>query len=102
MDDDSFAIIAGFEWDENKRLANVAKHGIDFVDAVDVFADPVLFTYRSVRRRAEERNVSIGVSKGNVIAVVSTWRKGKLRIISVRAARKNEREIYDKKSQESR
>lgn len=21
-----------FEWDENKRLANIRKHGIDFVD----------------------------------------------------------------------
>jgi uncharacterized DUF497 family protein len=26
-----------FEWDEGKRLANMAKHGLDFVDA------PVLF-----------------------------------------------------------
>ena len=26
-----------FEWDESKRLANVAKHGIDFSDAVQIF-----------------------------------------------------------------
>ncbi len=26
-----------FEWDEAKRQANILKHGIDFVDAVEVF-----------------------------------------------------------------
>ena len=26
-----------FEWDEDKRLANIAKHGIDFEDAQDLF-----------------------------------------------------------------
>ncbi|WP_414710274.1 BrnT family toxin [Pseudorhodoplanes sp.] len=30
----------GFEWDESKRQTNIAKHGIDFVDAVAVFDDP--------------------------------------------------------------
>ena len=28
-----------FEWDEKKRLLNLEKHGIDFVDAVDIFED---------------------------------------------------------------
>jgi len=26
-----------FEWDERKRLANLEKHGLDFIDAVAVF-----------------------------------------------------------------
>ena len=26
-----------FEWDEDKRLANLRKHGIDFVDIPSVF-----------------------------------------------------------------
>ena len=30
-----------FEWDEGKREANLVKHGVDFVDAVEVFADPL-------------------------------------------------------------
>ena len=29
-----------FEWDDNKRCSNVAKHRIDFVDATEVFRDP--------------------------------------------------------------
>ena len=31
-----------FEWDETKRAANLAKHGIDFVDALEMFAAPML------------------------------------------------------------
>ena len=26
-----------FEWDEQKRLANARKHGMDFADAVSIF-----------------------------------------------------------------
>ena len=33
-----------FEWDEAKRLANLAKHGIDFLDAKAAIENsPVLF-----------------------------------------------------------
>ena len=28
-----------FEWDEEKNVANVKKHGIDFEDAIRVFED---------------------------------------------------------------
>jgi len=28
-----------FEWDENKRLYNIEKHGLDFQDADAVFKD---------------------------------------------------------------
>ena len=28
-----------FEWDSNKAIANIKKHGIDFADAVTVFDD---------------------------------------------------------------
>jgi hypothetical protein len=29
-----------FEWDEAKRRANLARHGVDFLDVLSVFADP--------------------------------------------------------------
>ena len=32
-----------FEWDDAKRQLNVEKHGIEFVDATEVFADPRQF-----------------------------------------------------------
>lgn len=39
-----------FEWDENKRQANLAKHHIDFQDAKRVFDGPVF-----ERRGVEEK-----------------------------------------------
>ena len=30
------------EWDEDKRLNNIQKHGFDFADAVEMFSRPVL------------------------------------------------------------
>jgi len=87
---------SGFEWDEEKRRANVAKHHIDFIVATEVFADPRQFSYRSPHRSNEERYVSVGKVREKIIAVVFTQRGGNLRIISARAARKNERERYDR------
>ena len=94
MEEDYSTRISAFEWDDNKRRANVAKHGIDFVDATEVFADPKQYTYRSAPHTSEERYVSVGMSHGSLIAVVFTRRETKLRIISARAARKSERERY--------
>ena len=94
--DELFAHVVGFEWDESKRRANLQKHGIDFASATDVFADPKQFTYRSARHFAEQRYVSVGRMRELLIAVVSTPRNGKLRIISARIARRSERDRYDK------
>lgn len=81
-----------FEWDESKRLANLAKHGIDFRDAVGVF-DRSHLTVRSTHE-GEARHISLGLVGEAVVAVVWTDRDGTIRLISVRAARRNERQIY--------
>ena len=83
----------GFEWDENKRRANIEKHGLDFNDAKDVFLDPRQFTYRSAHSR-EPRYVTVGTVGGLLVAVVSTLRQEKIRIISARVARRSERIQY--------
>lgn len=83
-----------FEWDENKRRANVDKHAIDFGDARDVFDDPNAFTYASHRAGDERRYVTVGVADGVLMAVVFTRRGPAIRIISARAARRSERESY--------
>lgn len=36
-----------YEWDEQKRLFNIDKPGMDFTDAVQVFDGRPQFTYRS-------------------------------------------------------
>jgi hypothetical protein len=83
-----------FEWDDNKRRLNIAKHGIDFADAAEVFGDPKQYTYRSTARSSETRFVSVGTAAGSLIAVVFTWRGRTVRIISARAARRSERDKY--------
>ncbi len=82
-----------FEWDENKRHANLEKHGIDFVDAIQIFADAACIEFDSVRN-GEKRYQVIGMVEEVVILLVYTGRSEKKRVISARRASKKEREVY--------
>ena len=83
-----------FEWDEAKRQANLAKHGIDFIDAGYIFDGE--FVEREDRRRAygESRYQVTGVVGGRILRVVYTRRGDRCRIISARRVRRNERRDY--------
>ena len=81
-----------FEWDENKRSSVVARHGIDFEDAIQIFDGPVWETLSP--RPGEQRWLAIGVVNGIEIAVVYTVRNGCRRIITARRARAYERRDY--------
>lgn len=82
-----------FEWDEAKRWLVLEKHGIDFVDAVRVFAGPKLVL--SSPRGDEPRWMAIGYVNGRCIAVVFTRRDDVVRIITARRARDYERKAFD-------
>jgi hypothetical protein len=81
-----------FEWNERKRLTNVAKHGIDFIDAKEIWAGDVLEAPSP--RHEEARFIAYGVVEGRIIAVVFTRDGETLRLISARRARNYEREAY--------
>lgn len=81
-----------FEWDEEKRRATYEKHGIDFRDAVEIFSGQHLDV--PARSEVEPRRCAIGEVDGIMIAVVYTARYGKIRIITARRARRNERRAY--------
>lgn len=82
---------AEFEWDENKRLANIRKHGVDFIAAKRIFGEGFIEA-RPVRRGAEERWEAFGTTKqGQTLLVVFAWRRGKRRLISARPASRGER-----------
>ena len=83
-----------YDWDENKRRANVEKHGIDFLDAIEAFTDPQGYVYRSPRQQTERRLVAVGLVKGTLAAVIFTERGDRVRIISARPARRSERRQY--------
>jgi uncharacterized DUF497 family protein len=74
-----------FEWDERKRLAILAKHGLDFFDVIGVF---------EAQAGEEERFLAIGVFAGRFVTVVYTTRSEAIRIISFRRARHEERQKY--------
>jgi uncharacterized DUF497 family protein len=85
-----------FEWDETKNRANIRKHGIDFVDAVDVFNHPVLTLLDDREDYGEERWIALGWMKALVGVVVYVERHGDvIRIISARKATRNEARRYE-------
>jgi uncharacterized DUF497 family protein len=83
-----------FEFDLHKSVANMEKHGIDFIDAQALWSDSNLIEI-PVTTSDEARFVVIGKIAGNHWSGVITYRGEKIRIISVRRSRKEEVEIYE-------
>ena len=83
-----------FEWDENKRKANIRKHGIDFVDIPVVFDGETVTIEDERFAYGEQRFVTLGLLQGRVVAVVHTERADHIRIISARKATKYEQRSY--------
>lgn len=80
------------EWHEHKRLANIEKHGLDFLDAATIFDAPHVIVPSA--HASEKRFLAIGVMQGRFVTVVYTIRKPVIRIISFRRSRHEEREKY--------
>ncbi|MFC5393609.1 BrnT family toxin [Bosea vestrisii] len=84
-----------FEWNYDKNATNIRKHGIAFRDAIKAFSDVNSFEYRSQGPHAEQRCVLIGSVEGRLVAVIYTVREERIRIISARAARREERNRWN-------
>jgi uncharacterized DUF497 family protein len=85
-----------YEWDEAKNASNIAKHGVGFGLAWQIFNGPVLTAIDNRRNYGEQREISIGAVDGTVIlTVVHTDRQGRMRIISARPASQRERNRYE-------
>lgn len=83
-----------YEWDKNKCERNIKKHGIDFIDALEVFNDINRVETESYQNH-EKRYKTMGKMKGIVILLVYTIRQNHIRIISARKASRYERKIYE-------
>ena len=81
-----------FEWDESKRRSNLAKHRIDFQDAIGIFDGPVF--EKASRSHGEDRVVAIGLIENIEVVVVYMIRGKGRRTISARRAHRNERQDY--------
>jgi uncharacterized protein len=86
-----------FDWDEDKRLINARKHGIDFVDALTIFEGDTVTVEDDRFDYGEARWIILGLYEDRVIVVVHTEREnGMTRIISARKATKHEANSYFK------
>ena len=83
-----------FEYDPEKSAANKAKHGVDFEEAQELWADPWLLE-APARTDDEPRFLAIGRIGGKHWSAVYVRRGDDLRIISVRRARRKEIERYE-------
>lgn len=81
------------EWDEAKRLSNLAKHRIDFAVAQDLFDGRAILTIESEYAQ-EERSLTTEIRGDRLITLVWTQRGPVIRLISARRARGAEREAY--------
>ena len=95
-----------FEWDDNKEIINLKKHGINFERAIKVFGDDYgIEEYDYIHSSYyEDRYHYIGhIGKQIIVCVVySLLNDDTLRIISARFATRIERERYYEKKNDFR
>lgn len=90
-------IIQGsFEWDSEKDMANIKKHGVSFREIIDVFDDPWFYEIYDKHHSTdtEERLIGIGANKSFYVFVISHTETKRIRIISARHATTQERKVY--------
>lgn len=83
-----------FEFDKNISGSNKEKHGIDFETAKKLWEDPNRIEIPA-RWLDEPRYILIALLNESLWSAIYTVRNKKIRIISVRKSRNDEKEIYD-------
>ena len=83
-----------FEFDLAKSKSNMQKHGIDFIQAQDLWLDEDRLEIRAKLVLDEARWALIGRLMASCWTAIFTVRANRVRIISVRRSRKEEEELY--------
>lgn len=90
-----------FEWDRKKAVGNLRKHGVSFIEATEVFNDPLAIRLLDIDNSNEEdRWITLGQA-GNqrLVVTVHTWQEDDdniyVRIISARKATTHEIKQYE-------
>jgi uncharacterized DUF497 family protein len=84
-----------FEWDEAKRTANLAKHGFDFADVVQLDWTTAVYVADLRKDYGEDRVLAFAVWDGRLYQVAFTRRGQTTRVVSFRRASRRERKKYD-------
>ena len=89
------SLLNSFVWDIQKNALNTEKHGVTFEQAVELWSDhssKELYLFYE----GEERWMRIGKLDRKIWVAIFTVRKERIRLISVRRARKKEEDFYEK------
>ena len=86
-----------FEWDHQKAVSNLRKHGVSFEEGVSVFYDPLAASFVDPDHSlGEARFVAVGYSRQNRLLVVAYAERAEvIRIISVRDATSHEKKRHE-------
>ena len=84
------------EWDSEKAISNLQKHGVSFEEASTALLDPLALAQEDATSEGEPRWVLIGMSaRGRLLTVIYTLRRPeRIRLISARKATRKEANYY--------
>ena len=84
-----------YTYDPDKKAKNLKKHRLDFDDARGVIESGQTVTFEDRRYAYDEvRYITLGLLRGEVVAISTTETETTVRIFSMRKAEKNEQKIY--------
>ena len=83
-----------FEFNSAKSMSNLAKHGISFNDAKQLWRDPKVLIVRA-RQISEPRWIAVACINQKYWSAIFTYRGERIRIISVRRSREKEVALYE-------
>jgi len=87
-----------FEWNSNKAISNIKKHGVSFEEAKSVFYDEAAIQfYDNENSGKEDRFLMLGFSNESKLLIVCHCERDSgntVRIISARKATKKECKFY--------
>ena len=86
-----------YEWDEAKRKANIAKHGVDFALVHDFDFETAWVTADDRFAYGENREIALGQIGQRVYVLVFHRRGSAIRVISLRKANAREVTSYESK-----
>ena len=83
-----------FEWDE-ANTSHILRHAVTAEEAEQAVANDAM-ELAAVNRKGEARRLTIGpTDAGRLLAVASTQRKGRIRIVTAYPANRKQRRIYE-------
>jgi len=83
-----------YEWEDKKRLINLAKHGIDFTGLSSFDWDTALEIVDDRIDYGEIRTNAIGFLRERLVVLTYTAREGRIRVITLRKATRKEERFY--------